>query len=143
MHMKTVAGILVLVMLVTLVAVSGSRAQPLPGSSVAFRQCLEQASLSGGRCTSAVSIVAGLEEVGGDRAMDQVGYGDLGQAKGGDLSSPEWPAAVARVIGPIVVAALVRVAENFVDRMFDRYWGGGLFADLPADVSPVIFDPVE
>lgn len=138
--MKTIAGILVLVMLVTVVAVSGSRAQPLPGSSVAFQQCLEQASPSGDRCASAVSFVAGIDEIGGDRAMDQAGYGDFGQAHGGDLSSPEWPGALALAV---FTAVLVRAAEHLVDWAFDRYWGGGLSADLPAHVSPLIFDPIK
>ena len=138
--MKTIAGILVLVMLVTVVAVSGSRAQPLPGSSVAFQQCLDQASPPGDRCASAVTIVAGVDEVGGERDMNQAAAygGDFGQ--GQDLSSPDlWQA----VLAAIVVAVAVRAAEHVVDRVFDRYWGGALSADLPAHVSPLIFDPVK
>jgi hypothetical protein len=85
--MKTVAGILVLVMLVMVIAVSGSRAQPLPASGVAFQQCVGQDAPPDGGCGPAGLIVAGVDEVDGERAMDQVGYGDLGQAPGGDLSS--------------------------------------------------------
>jgi hypothetical protein len=137
MDMKTIAGILMLVILVTLVAVSGSRAQPLPASSVAFQQCLGQAALSDGRCTSAVGHVAGVDEFGGDRAMHQAGYGDLGHAQGGDLSSPEfW-----RDIGwPVIKAVILEVMRWALD----RYFGGDSSADLTTEyASPIIFDPAK
>lgn len=137
--MKTIAGILVLVIFVTVVAVSGSRAQPLPGSSVAFQQCLELASPSGDRCASAVTIVAGVDEVGGGRDMDQAAAygGDFGQAHGGDLSSPDFWAQIARQVFEVVVREVVRWA-------LDRHFGGGGSADLTtAYAASEIFDPVK
>jgi hypothetical protein len=132
--MKTVGGILALLMLVTVIAVNGSRAGPLPATGAAFRQCLGEDAPSDGRCAPAGSFTAGVDEVGAGHTLDQVGYGDFGQARGGDLSAPEFWSEIHRVV--FLENVLVRMA---LDYFFGRYTSPG---PTTAHTAALIFDPV-
>lgn len=138
--MKAIAGLLVLVMLITVVAATGSRAQPLMASSVAFQQCLNQAAPSGDRCASVLALAAGAAdfaaEFAGEHAMNQASNygGDFGQ--GQDVGEPDpWVTAFAREFVKFVLVWVL-------DRALDRYFGGSLSTDLSAYTSPELFDAV-
>ena len=142
--MKTVAGLMVLVFLVTAVAVRGSRAQPLPEASTAFQQCHGASAQMSGQCLPASSALVGLADMGVD---DDVAYG--GDYWGGDwgdrsygqeesLSSPEWWREVALAA---VTAGLQALALEAARWAAERL-GGEAPGQLHTQLVPELFDPV-
>jgi hypothetical protein len=143
MRVKTMAGLLVLVCLVTAVAVRGSRAQPLSEASTAFRQCHEAPARTSGRCVPVSSALMGLADMGVDG--DTAYGGDYGGDHGGDysygrqesLSSPEWWREVALAVVTAGIQALaLEVAKWAGERL-----GGEAPGQLQTQLVPELFDP--
>jgi hypothetical protein len=140
MNVKTVSVLLILVVLVAGIAVNGSRAQPMPGTSVAFQQCLEGAGGTAERCRSLVTVLAAMEEVGGELAGSQFGDvgGDIGGDMGGfggDLASPEfWRDVATRVLDAFLGGLIKAFVKHLV--------GSSLPMHLDAQVDPALFDPI-
>ena len=138
--MKTVSVLLILVVLVAGIAVNGSRAQPMPGTSVAFQQCLEGSGGTAERCRSLVAVLAAMEEVGVELAGSQVGDvgGDIGGDMGGfggDLASPEfWRDVATRVLDAFLGGLIKAFVKHLV--------GNSLPMHLDAQVDPALFDPI-
>src|SRR5687768_12509735 len=108
---------MILVILVTAIAVNGSRAQALSATSVAFDQCLGHAR-SAERCSSLGSRVGFVEDSVG--AIETGAYGDSG-LNGGDLgdhqvaelSNPElWQEIFVHVLEAFLLAVARRAAER-------------------------------
>lgn len=143
MNVKTLSVLLLLVMLVGGIAVNGSRAQPLPGTSVAFQQCLEGAGKTAGRCRSLVTTLAAMEEVGGDLVGDVTGGiggdvgGDVGGI-GGDVGGVGGDDFLKDLAAKALEAFLVGLAKYVVT----HFVGGGLPITLDAQADSTLFDPV-
>jgi hypothetical protein len=144
MNVKTVSVLLILVVLVAGIAVNGSRAQPMPGTSVAFQQCLEGSGETAERCRSLVAVLAAMEEVGVELGGSQVGDvggsigGDIGGDMGGfggDLESPEfWRDVATRVLDAFLGGLIKAFVRHLV--------GSSLPMHLDAQVDPALFDPI-
>ncbi|MDR7523200.1 MAG: hypothetical protein QN168_12135 [Armatimonadota bacterium] len=144
--MKVAGMLLILVALVTGVAVQGSRAQPLHSTSAAFRQCLGGAPETGDRCTLP-SLLAVGEDIGGDRAIDQVGdsgwagWGGWGeeQTRAENLSDPQ-------LLNNMIptTPTMTGMFELFVRAMEwarERFFGTGLPIELDTRPPLTVFDP--
>jgi hypothetical protein len=144
MAVKIVVLLVLLVVLVGGVAVSGSRAQPLPQVSVAFSQCANQRSRSTGSCRPLIAPMA----VGRDEGADEADAGgvdaadaneaganeaDAGEA-GGDDSPDRWME---------FLAAGLRAVAAVLDLMARAGIVVGSPAELPAPVTVTIFDPAQ
>jgi hypothetical protein len=138
---KTLSVLVVLVLLVTTVAVSGSRAGPRPAVSAAHRQCFEIAAAPAGGCSSLVSARAAFDEIGADRDVytgDQ--FGDAGFDQGQDLSSPEfW----REVLVAAVTAIAYTLAEEAAKWAAERLGGGNMPAVFDTQIPAGVFDPVK
>jgi len=140
MNVKTVSVLLILVVLVAGIAVNGSRAQPMPGTSVAFQQCLEGSGGTAERCRLLVAVLAAMEEVGVELGGSQVGDvgGDIGGDMGGfggDLASPEfWRDVATRVLDAFLGGLIKAFVKHLV--------GNSLPMHLDAQVDPALFDPI-
>lgn len=124
--MKSIAVLLIMLALVAGVAVNGSDAQPLPGTSVAFRQCL------GG-------------EAGTDQCQIIFSQADTVWNDGG---IPEFLGGFFRVVTDFLSRPAVReVVRDFAiwgfGRLMDYFFGfDGSVANQYA-VDSAIFDPTQ
>lgn len=137
--MKTVAGLLVLVFLVAAVAVRGSRAQPLPEASTAFRQCHGAPAQMSGRCLPVSSALTGMADMGVDGDVAYVGDygGDYAYSQEESLSSPEWWREIALAA---VTAGLQALALEAAKWAAERL-GGEAPGQLQTQLVPELFDP--
>lgn len=147
--MRVIGGCLIFTVFVAGIAVSGSRAQSLPGESLAFQQCLGGSPQTGDRCIRpgiSVRLAAG-EDIGGDRAVDQVGdtgwagwdgWGStVGQVE--NVSDPEfW----REILVAVVTKALEHLAQKAVDWGWERFVGTVSSEVVELGQTPTIFDPV-
>jgi hypothetical protein len=141
--MRVIAMLLTLVMFVTVLAVNGSRAQPLPGASAAYRQCVGFEAAPVGRCLPIVTLKAGFDEFGADRQADQFaagdGYGSFEQTQGEQLSSPEmW----AQLAVKFLEATVLAFAAELGTRLAARAIGSAHLPDSEVRLSADMFDPV-
>jgi hypothetical protein len=147
--MKTLSLLLTLVLLVTVVAVNGSRAQPLPGLSTAFQQCVGHEAVLLGRCLPIGALRTGLADFGGDESVDIGGYGDAGgyydaggfydAGEGDQFSSPDlWREIAVAALN----AGLFALAGEVARWAGERLAGGGAGStDLRVSVPSTVFDP--
>lgn len=129
--MRSVVVLILLLVVLTTVAVRGSRAQPVPQTSVAFSHCERHGNMTlESRCRPGGGIVPDAEEAGFDRdyVVDAHGFG-------GDFADGErkWMEVV------LVVTELVHLVLSNWDK---------LFGSLPAvastpQISDALFDPVK
>lgn len=124
--MKSMAVLLIVLALVAGVAVNGSDAQPLPGTSVAFRQCL-----------------------GGEAGTDQCQI-ILSQADTvwNDDGVPEFWAGAFRAVTnflsrPAVRAVVRDLAIELFERLMDYFFGFDVSVANQYAVDSAIFDPTE
>ena len=124
--MKSMAVLLIVLALVAGVAVNGSDAQPLPGTSVAFRQCL-----------------------GGEAGTDQCQI-ILSQADTvwNDDGVPEFFGGVFRAVTdflsrPAVRAVVRDLAIELFERFIDYLFGFDVSVANQYAVDSAIFDPTQ
>ncbi len=124
--MKSMAVVLIVLALVAGVAVNGSDAQPLPGTSVAFRQCL-----------------------GGEAGTDQCQI-ILSQADTvwNDDGVPEFWGGVFRAVTDFLSRPAVRqvvraLATELFERLMDYFFGFDVSVANQYAVDSAIFDPTE
>lgn len=124
--MKSIAVLLIVLALVAGVAVNGSDAQPLPGTSVAFRQCL-----------------------GGEAGTDQCQI-ILSQADTvwNDDGVPEFFGGIFRAVTdflsrPAVRAVVRDLAIELFERFIDYIFGFDVSVANQYAVDSAIFDPTE
>jgi hypothetical protein len=139
--MKAITMLVVLILVVTMAAASGTRAATRPAVSAAYEQCLGLAGAPPERCLPLVSARRAFDDFGADRdvyAGDQ--FGDAGFDQGQELSSPEFWRELAV---NLATAALFVVAEEVAKWAAERLRGGG---DAPGTIEvqipPALFDPV-
>lgn len=146
--MKGLSVVLVILLVVTGVAVTASRAQPLTRPNPLIGICDPTGPIAPeSRCKpiGALPTIGELEQVTGDSAGNLAGDigGDWANEAGGDLSDPEFYAAVKALFDLAVKAGIAAVAVNLAERALDWAFGG----DIPgepsalAHVNDSIFDP--
>ncbi|MDR7417633.1 MAG: hypothetical protein QN178_01830 [Armatimonadota bacterium] len=141
--MRVLAALLSLVMFVTVVAVNGSRAQPLPGASTAYLQCAPSEAAPVGRCLPIVTLRAGFDEFGADTQADQItagdGYGSVGQSTGEEASDPELLAQLAlRALEALVIGFFGELGT----RLAERAAGTAHLPETDVELTADMFDPV-
>jgi hypothetical protein len=141
--MRTTSVVLMLVLFVTTVAVGGSRAEPIPGASVAFQQCQGPQAEQPASCRPGGPILIS-EDFGMDRDTVQAAdYGwdsgwDYGESQAEQLASPEfW----RELVTAAVRAGVVAFAAEFAARLADQYFGNQMFVVAEARGEPTLFDP--
>lgn len=125
--MKSIAVLLMVLVLVAGVAVNGSRAQPLLSKSVAFDQCDGGSRLDPKRCLPV------LEHASDSDAVSLGAGGDVG----GDGIDPERKVGSGWVVFVLYLAE--KAAEYFQN---NQYFPGSEIVDSSTFASDVVFDPV-
>jgi hypothetical protein len=138
MHVKTVGVLLLLTGLVGGVAVNGSRAQPLPGTSVAFQHCLQGEPTPGAQCRSLNKALVAMEEIGAELAF---AAGDAGGNVGGEVGG-DVAGAGEDFLRDLAVRALEVVVVGLARALLQALIRG---TDLPvsrdAQIDTTLFDP--
>ncbi len=122
--MRQMMVLLAVVLVIAVIAVNGSRAQPLPQVSVAAQQCPSTGGISGPLCRPLGRAVATIPE-------NELSAREDFAADGGDNSDPEWHWQALAIRVALVVANWA--AEHFT---------GAYQPDAPGRVAQTIFDPV-
>lgn len=138
--MKGMIAVAVLLALVAGIAVSGSRAQPVPRTSPALTICSPNGRVAPDtrRCQPVVLAHAGENEVG-----EFAELGDFANETDANYSDPEFFVAAARVIFEVAWRAAVAAASvNIVERAMDWAFGDGAEPPTLAHVDATIFDPL-
>lgn len=147
--MKSLAVVLIMLVVIAAVAVAGSQAQPLPKTNLALRICQHPGPIAPDalRCRPVALLASPGElerELAGDLGGDWGDVGDWAYEAGGDYSDPDWIVEVARAVWEVawragVVALAAELVEQAVDWAFadgDRGTGHAL-----APLDTTIFDP--
>jgi hypothetical protein len=139
MHVKTVGVLLILTVLVGGIAVNGSRAQPLPGTSVAFQQCLQSETAPSAQCRSLNKALLAMEEIGAELAF---AAGDAGGNVGGDVGG-EVAGAGEDFLRELAVRALEVFVVGLAKALLNAWLGGSAWPiSLDAQIDSTLFDPV-
>lgn len=132
--MKTIGVLLILTVLVAGVAVNGSRAQPLPATSVAFQQCLDGENRSGARCRPFGGTLIAMEEIGLELAGARADVGEIG----GDIAGA-GDDFLRDLAARALEAFLVSLARVLVQALIR---GSGLPVSPDVSIDSTLFDPV-
>ncbi len=139
--MKSIAVLLIMLVLVAGVAVNGSRAQPLSERSVAFEQCQVNSSVHVAKCYPLIGTLAQADPE--DIPRDEDGFGDVvGIEDGfGDVVgiADVDPERIRSGWVVFVVNIAMYVAEWLVE---NRYFPGSQMPDSPLVATATLFDPV-
>lgn len=136
MHVKTVGVLLMLTVLVGGVAVNGSRAQPLPGTSVAFQQCLQGEAAPGARCRALGRTLLAMEEIGAELAFAENTAGAVGGDVGGEVAG-----AGDDFLRELAVRALEVFVVGLAKALIAAWFGGSAWPiGLDGQADTTLFD---